>query len=195
MKLAQLGFESGTATWADSVKTKYWLVGALMGLLPAIAFLASLNVSTAESAAAVNPYLAIVKCNAFDLTDTPPAASKQKTPEPPIDTEIKLTGIYFQKGVERAALALIDIAKKPGKPTYLQLAVGENENSIEIKSTDNKAVKVMLKESGTLRELNFTDNTFKTAVSRAPRSPLKSSSSSSSRAAAMKAAFDKSQGF
>ena len=131
----------------------------------------------------------------FDLTDTPPAASKQKTPEPPIDTEIKLTGIYFQKGVERAALALIDIAKKPGKPTYLQLAVGENENSIEIKSTDNKAVKVMLKESGTLRELNFTDNTFKTAVSRAPRSPLKSSSSSSSRAAAMKAAFNKSQGF
>ncbi len=173
------------------MKTKYGLVGALMGLLPAMAFLASLNVSAAESAAGVNPYLAIVKRNAFDLTDTPPAASKKKTPELPKDTEIKLTGIYFHKGVERAALALVDTGKKPGKPTYLQLAAGEKENSIEIKSIDKKAGKIMLKESGILRELNFTDNTFKTAVSKAPRPPSKSSSPSSSKAAAMKAALDK----
>ena len=39
-----------------------------------------------------NPYLAIVKRNAFELTDTPPS-TQQKAPEPPKANDIKLTGI------------------------------------------------------------------------------------------------------
>jgi hypothetical protein len=37
-----------------------------------------------------NPYLAIVKRNAFDLTDTPPN-TEQKAPEPLKANDIKLT--------------------------------------------------------------------------------------------------------
>ena len=40
-----------------------------------------------------NPYLAIAKRNAFDLTDTPPN-TQQKAPEPIKASDIKLTGIF-----------------------------------------------------------------------------------------------------
>ena len=79
-----------------------------------------------------NPYLTISKRNAFDLTGEPPPAPKT-APEPPKSEDIKLTGIYRQEGVERAALALIDTKKKAAEPPkYLQLAAGEKKDGIEI---------------------------------------------------------------
>ena len=76
-----------------------------------------------------NPYLTISKRNAFDLTGEPPPAPKT-APEPPKSEDIKLTGIYRQEGVERAALALIDTKKKAAEPPkYLQLAAGEKRAS------------------------------------------------------------------
>jgi hypothetical protein len=144
-----------------------------------------------------NPYLAIVKRNAFDLTDTPPN-TEQNAPEPLKANDIKLTGIYLRNGIEHAAIALMDKDKKNTKPTYLQLAVGEKQGTIEIKAIDKGAGRVTLLQLGSQRELNFKDDAFKTAVSKAPRTSSKSSSSKSRsssdaarRAAEYKAAIER----
>ena len=144
-----------------------------------------------------NPYLEIVKRNAFDLTDTPPN-TEQKAPEPPKANDIKLTGIYLLNGIERAAIALMDQDKKITKPTYLQLAVGEKQGTIEIKAIDKVTGRVTLLQLGSVRELNFKDDGFKTAVSKASRTSSKSSSSKSRsssdaarRAAEYKAAIER----
>ena len=125
-----------------------------------------------------NPYLTISKRNAFDLTGEPPPAPKT-APEPPKSEDIKLTGIYRQEGVERAALALIDTKKKAAEPPkYLQLAAGEKKDGIEIVSIDKATGKVTIKEFGELRGLSFKEDGFKTSVSKAPRKPSSRSSSS-----------------
>jgi hypothetical protein len=140
-----------------------------------------------------NPYFAIVKRNAFGLTDIPPN-TQQKAPEPPKVNDIKLTGIFLRNGVERAAIALIEKDKKITKPTYLQLAVGEKQGTIEIKAIDKRAGRVTLLQLGSKRELNFKDDAFKTAVSKAPRtssSKSRSSSDAARRAAEIKAAIER----
>jgi len=140
-----------------------------------------------------NPYLAIAKRNAFDLTDTPPS-TQQKAPEPIKASDIKLTGIFLRNGVERAAIALIEKDKKNTKPTYLQLAVGEKQGTIEIKAIDKGTGRVTLLQLGSERELNFKDDAFKTAVSKAPRtssSKSRSSSDAGRRAAEIKAAIER----
>jgi len=144
-----------------------------------------------------NPYLAIVKRNAFELTDTPPS-TQQKAPEPLKASDIKLTGIFLRNGVERAAIALIEKDKKNTKPTYLQLAVGEKQGTVEIKAIDKVTGRVRLLQLGSERELNFKDDVFKTAMSKAPRTSSKSSSSRSGsssdaarRAAEYKAAIER----
>ena len=144
-----------------------------------------------------NPYLAIVKRNAFELTDTPPS-TQQKAPEPIKASDIKLTGIFLRNGVERAAIALIEKDKKNTKPTYLQLAVGEKQGTVEIKAIDKVTGRVRLLQLGSERELNFKDDVFKTAMSKAPRTSSKSSSSRSGsssdaarRAAEYKAAMER----
>ena len=140
-----------------------------------------------------NPYLAIVERNAFELTDTPPS-TQQKAPEPLKASDIKLTGIFLRNGVERAAIALIEKDKKNTKPTYLQLAVGEKQGTIEIKAIDKRTGRVTLLQLGSERELNFKDDAFKTAVSKAPRtssSKSRSSSDAARRAAEIKAAIER----
>ena len=127
-----------------------------------------------------NPYLTISKRNAFDLTGEPPPAPKT-APEPPKSEDIKLTGIYRQEGVERAALALIDTKKKAAEPPkYLQLAAGEKKDGIEIVSIDKATGKVTIKEFGELRGLSFKEDGFKTSVSKAPRKTSSRGSSSKS---------------
>jgi len=131
------------------------------------------------------------------LTDTPPN-TEQNAPEPLKANDIKLTGIYLRNGIEHAAIALMDKDKKNTKPTYLQLAVGEKQGTIEIKAIDKGAGRVTLLQLGSQRELNFKDDAFKTAVSKAPRTSSKSSSSKSRsssdaarRAAEYKAAIER----
>jgi hypothetical protein len=144
-----------------------------------------------------NPYLEIVKRNAFDLTNTP-TNTQQKAPEPLKANDIKLTGIYLRNGVERAAIALIEKDKKNTNPTYLQLAVGEKQGTIEIKAIDKVTGRVTLLQLGSERELNFKDDVFKTAMSKAPRTSSKisssrsrSSSDAARRAAEIKAAIER----
>ena len=91
-----------------------------------------------------------------------------------------LTGIYLQKGVERAALARVDTKKKAEPPTYLQLEAGEKKDGIEIVSIDKATGKVTIKEFGELRGLSFKEDGFKTSVSKAPRKTSSRSSSSKS---------------
>ena len=103
-----------------------------------------------------------------------------------------LTGIYLQKGVERAALARVDTKKKAEPPTYLQLAAGEKKDGIEIVSIDKATGKVTIKEFGELRSLSFKENTFKTSVAKAPRTSSRSSSSAAAKKVAeIKKAADK----
>ena len=128
-----------------------------------------------------NPYIAIIERNAFDLTDAPPPAKDTPPPEPPKNLDLKFTGIYRLKGVEKACLALIDSSAKPPETKYLQIPVGDKQGAIEITSIDAEAGTVSLIKDGNPLELSLKNNehTYKTAVARAPSKSSKSRSSSS----------------
>ncbi len=128
-----------------------------------------------------NPYLAIIKRNAFDLTDAPPPPTNIPPPEPPKNLDLKFTGIYRLKGVEKACLALIDSSAKPPETKYLQIPVGDKQGSIEITAIDAEAGTVNLIKDGSPLELSLKNNehTYKTAVAKAPSKSSKSRSSSS----------------
>ena len=128
-----------------------------------------------------NPYFAIIERNAFDLTDAPPPAKDTPPPEPPKNLDLKFTGIYRLKGVEKACLALIDSSAKPPETKYLQIPVGDKQGAIEITSIDAEAGTVSLIKDGNPLELSLKNNehTYKTAVARAPSKSSKSRSSSS----------------
>ena len=148
----------------------------------AVVALGMLSVSTEIAwSAEKNPYHAISKRNAFNLTSEPPPTRETAPPEPPRSEDIMLTGIYLHKGVERAALARVDTKKKAEPPTYLQLAAGEKKDGIEIVSIDKATGKVTIKEFGELRSLSFKENTFKTSVAKAPRTSSRSSSSAAAK--------------
>ena len=159
----------------------------------AVVALGMLSVSTEIAwSAEKNPYHAISKRNAFNLTSEPPATRETAPPEPPRSEDIMLTGIYLHKGVERAALARVDTKKKAEPPTYLQLVAGEKKDGIEIVSIDKATGKVTIKEFGELRSLSFKENTFKTSVAKAPRTSSRSSSSAAAKKVAeIKKASDK----
>jgi len=159
----------------------------------AVVALGMLSMSTEIAwSAEKNPYHAISKRNAFNLTSEPPATRETAPPEPPRSEDIMLTGIYLHKGVERAALARVDTKKKAEPPTYLQLVAGEKKDGIEIVSIDKATGKVTIKEFGKLRSLSFKENTFKTSVAKAPRTSSRSSSSAAAKKVAeIKKASDK----
>ena len=138
--------------------------------------------SVSQPLAAERSYRVISERNAFNLSNEPPKREEAgPPPEPPRSEDIKLTGIFRHKGIERAAIAVIDPKKKSEPPKYLELAAGEKQGHIEIVSIDKKTGKVTLKELGSLRSLSFETDAFKTSVSKAPsRSSSKSSSKSSS---------------
>ena len=148
------------------------MLGLLHGALSAS------NVSTGDS----NPYLKIIKRNAFDLTDAPPP-SKAAPPEPQKELNLKFTGIYRLKGVEKACLALIDSSAKPPETKYLQLPVGDKDGSIEITAIDATAGTVNLIKDGSSLELSLKndEHTYKTSVAKAPSKSSKSRSPSSSK--------------
>ena len=130
---------------------------------------------------AENPYLAISKRNAFDLTDSPPPAKDTPPPELPKNLDLKFTGIYRLKGVEKACLALIDSSAKPPETKYLQIPVGDKQGAIEITAIDAEAGTVNLIKDGSPLELSLKNNehTYKTAVAKAPSKSSKSRSASS----------------
>jgi len=130
---------------------------------------------------AENPYLAISKRNAFDLTNSPPPAKDTPPPELPKNLDLKFTGIYRLKGVEKACLALIDSSAKPPETKYLQIPVGDKQGAIEITAIDAEAGTVSLIKDGSPLELSLKNNehTYKTAVAKAPSKSSKSRSSSS----------------
>lgn len=128
-----------------------------------------------------NLYLAISERNAFDLTDAPPPAKNTPPPELPKNLDLKFTGIYRLKGVEKACLALVDSSTKPPETKYLQIPVGDKQGAIEITAIDAEAGTVNLIKDGSPLELSLKNNehTYKTAVAKAPSKSSKSRSSSS----------------
>jgi len=130
-----------------------------------------------------NPYLAISERNAFDLTDAPPPAKNTPPPELPKNLDLKFTGIYRLKGVEKACLALVDSSTKPPETKYLQIPVGDKQGAIEITAIDAEAGTVNLIKDGSPLELSLKndEHTYKTAVAKAPSKSRSSSSKTSSR--------------
>ena len=142
-----------------------------------------------------NPYLAINKRNAFDLANEPPPRNESSPPpEPPKDLDLKFTGIFRLKGVEKACLAVIDTSAKPPETNYFQMPAGDKQGSIEIKSIDAKAGSVKLLRNGKLIELNLSDDehTYKTAVAKAPSKSKSSSRSSSSKSSSSRSSSSRS---
>ncbi len=142
-----------------------------------------------------NPYLAINTRNAFDLANEPPSRNETSPPpEPPKDLDLKFTGIFRLKGVEKACLAVIDSSAKPPETNYFQIPAGDKQGSIEIKSIDAKAGLVKLLRNGKLVELNLSndEHTYKTSVAKAPSKSKSSSRSSSSKSSSSRSSSSKS---
>ena len=159
----------------------------------------SLSISTVpaikDSQTNGNPYLAINKRNAFDLANEPPSRKESSPPpEPPKDLDLKFTGIFRLKGVEKACLAVIDTSAKPPETNYFQIPAGDKQGAIEIKSIDAKAGLVQLLRNGKLIELNLSndEHTYKTAVAKAPSKSKSTSRSSSSKSSASRTSSSRS---
>ena len=167
----------------DPTVTPIKKAGSIYRMIPILGMLGLLHgglYAAKDSTSGANPYLTIIKRNAFDLTDTPPSL-KAAPPESPKNLDLKFTGIYRLKGVEKACLALIDSSAKPPETKYLQIPVGDKQGSIEITAIDAKLGTVNLIKYGSPLELSLKNNehTYKTAVARAPSKSSKSRSSSS----------------
>ena len=142
-----------------------------------------------------NPYVAINKRNAFDLANEPPSRKESSPPpEPPKDLDLKFTGIFRLKGVEKACLAVIDTSAKPPETNYFQIPAGDKQGAIEIKSIDAKAGLVQLLRNGKLIELNLSndEHTYKTAVAKAPSKSKSTSRSSSSKSSSSRTSSSRS---
>ena len=142
-----------------------------------------------------NPYVAINKRNAFDLANEPPSRKESSPPpEPPKDLDLKFTGIFRLKGVEKACLAVIDTSAKPPETNYFQIPAGDKQGAIEIKSIDAKAGLVQLFRNGKLIELNLSndEHTYKTAVAKAPSKSKSTSRSSSSKSSSSRTSSSRS---
>ena len=148
-----------------------------------------------DSQANGNPYVAINKRNAFDLANEPPSRKDSSPPpEPPKDLDLKFTGIFRLKGVEKACLAVIDTSAKPPETNYFQIPAGDKQGAIEIKSIDAKAGLVQLLRNGKLIELNLSndEHTYKTAVAKAPSKSKSTSRSSSSKSSSSRTSSSRS---
>ena len=168
-----------------STVTRIKKEGPIYRIIPILGMLGLLHgglFAAKDSKIGANPFLTIIKRNAFDLTDTP-APSRAAPPEPPKNLDLKFTGIYRLKGVEKACLALIDSSAKPPETKYLQIPVGDKQGSIEITSIDAKSGTVNLIKDGSPIELSLKndEHTYKTAVAKAPSKSSKSRSSTSSK--------------
>ncbi|MDP6891916.1 MAG: hypothetical protein QF731_01950 [Verrucomicrobiota bacterium] len=142
-----------------------------------------------------NDYLAINTRNAFGLANEPPSRKESSPPpEPTKDLDLKFTGIFRLKGVEKACLAVIDTSAKPPETNYFQIPVGDKQGAIEIKSIDAKAGLVKLLRNGKLLELNLSndEHTYKTAVAKAPSKSKSSSRSSSSKTSSSRSSSSRS---
>ena len=142
-----------------------------------------------------NPYVAINKRNAFDLANEPPSRKENSPPpEPRKDLDLKFTGIFRLKGVEKACLAVIDTSAKPPETNYFQIPAGDKQGAIEIKSIDAKAGLVQLFRNGKLIELNLSndEHTYKTAVAKTPSKSKSTSRSSSSKSSSSRTSSSRS---
>ena len=142
-----------------------------------------------------NPYVAINKRNAFDLANEPPSRKESSPPpEPPKDLDLKFTGIFRLRGIEKACLAVIDTSAKPPETNYFQIPAGDKQGAIEIKSIDSKAGLVQLLRNGKLIELNLSndEHTYKTAVAKAPSKSKSTSRSSSSKSSSSRTSSSRS---
>ena len=168
-----------------STVTRIRREGPICRIIPILGMLGLLHgglFAAKDSKIGANPFLTISERNAFDLTETPPP-SKAAPPEPPKNLDLKFTGIYRLKGVEKACLALIDSSAKPPETKYLQIPVGDKQGSIEITSIDAKSGTVNLIKDGSPIELSLKndEHTYKTSVAKAPSRSSKSKSSTSSK--------------
>jgi len=106
-----------------------------------------------------SPYEAIVKRNAFDLTD-----EKIKPILPPVSEipppNIFLTGITRHGQIKKVHLVLK--GKSPGTDRFLSLQPGEKRYEVELlKAGENS---VLISNSGTKQLLTFKDNSLPTVV-------------------------------
>ena len=116
-----------------------------------------------------NPFRVIPERNAFSLGREPRSAKPVATPEIEKPSDIKLTGIFKHKGIERAALAVFEPSDKSAKPSFMQLARGEQKGDIRVESIDRRNGTVTLTVNGAKRRLNFKDDAYASTVTKTSR--------------------------
>ena len=121
-----------------------------------------------------NPYQALSKRNAFSLEAEPGKEKPQSKQEVKKPKDIKLTGIFQHNGIERAALAVLDPDGKLYKTDFLQLTRGEKQGPIQVQNIDRRNGIVTLSVNGVKRSLNFKEDAYAPATSRAARSAAQS---------------------
>jgi hypothetical protein len=122
--------------------------GVLVGVLLSASAVGLTSVGAVE-----NPYNAIVERNVFNLHPPPPPINPadliKKAPPP----KITFTGITTILGIKKAFLTVPP--SKPGPPESIILSEGQAQNSIEVKSIDEKAGVVQVINHGEPQTLDF----------------------------------------
>ncbi len=125
-----------------------------------------------NSAAADNPYAAIVDRNIFSLVSIPiPPPPETKQPDPP--AKITPNGIMSIFG-ELQALFKVATPTKPGQPAQdkaYTLSVGERQDDIEVTRIDEVARTITFNNHGVVQEVSLTNATVTTAAAPVGASP------------------------
>ena len=129
-----------------------------------------------------NPYRVISERNAFSLGSGSRLAKPTRQPETKLKRDVKLTGIFQHEGVERAAIAVREPGSESARPTFMQLAKGEQKGNIRIEKIDRRTGSVTLTINGVKRQLNFKDNAYASTVTKTSRTPSTARRSTSSKA-------------
>ena len=115
-----------------------------------------------------SPYEPIIERNSFALKPPPPPIDPATLVQPPSQVKIMFTGIYRQKGTQKACFALTDSSRNPPETTYLSLSAGEKQGNIDVVAIDDKEETVRIKNAGAPMLLSFKDNSPKPAGAAAP---------------------------
>ena len=109
-----------------------------------------------------NPFQTIISRNPFGLKPPPaPPTNNPAATTEDFNNKVMITGMFRDRGVLKACLAVVSANKQNPSTLYAMLAVGEKEHNVEVLRIDDKTETVEVQNGWTKTTLNFKDNSFK----------------------------------